>query len=299
MTLGSVLIAIDAGNSAVKIVVRGILPGSVRGSVSGTGNRPDLNKTFLLQDDDWAGQVCDWLQSTANLNASDDSMQCWVSTVNRSASEPLQCEIAERFPDVSWNVARYDTIPMKVDVEFPERVGIDRLLGGFAASSNQTQPVVVVDAGSAVTIDYVGRDQVGDLASGGDSRCNSVFLGGAILPGVRLQLAALANGTEAIEQIAFDVDATSQPFQGAFQPGRNTEDAIRLGVTAGLVGSVQRLVNDYATLAKDGSVSIVVTGGDAMLISRHLALPHIVRPQLVCDGLLLLAKSSQQNSPPV
>lgn len=288
--MDSVLIAIDAGNSAVKVVVRGAPATDV-----------DLNKTFLLQDAHWAGNVCDWLESEASLSTADRLAQCWVSTVNRSASEPLQCEIAGRFPDVSWNVARFDSIPMKVDVDFPERVGIDRLLGGFAASSAlpgnpPSGPVVVIDAGSAVTIDFVDRNESRDQESVQDSDHTHVFSGGAILPGVRLQLAALANGTEAIEQIAFDVDASSPRSQGTFRPGKNTEAAIRLGVTAGLVGSVQRLVNDYATLTAAGSVSIVVTGGDAMLISQHLALGHEVRPQLVCDGLLLLAKSSQKKS---
>ena len=62
------------------------------------------------------------------------------------------------------------------------------------------------------------------------------FVGGAILPGLSLQTRALASGTDALPQIAWNSGA-SLPT-----PGRNTTDAIRLGVLLGLAGAVERLV---------------------------------------------------------
>lgn len=269
MTQRSDVVAIDVGNSAVKAAIRQSSDNELAG------------ETFLLKNTQWMRPLCDWLQS----NLGGRSPECWVSTVNRSASVPLKDHLSELFPGASWTDVRFDMLPIRIDVDFPDRVGIDRLVGGFAASKRFKQPVVVVDAGSAVTVDYI------DHCAQEDGLPHTVFSGGAILPGVRLQLAALAQGTEGIEQVTLDPPESSNSGSGEtrFRPGKNTDAAIRLGVVSGLVGSVQRLAADYSFETDASKVKMVLTGGDAFLLSSYLSMPHLVVPNLVCDGLFQLA----------
>ena len=74
---------------------------------------------------------------------------------------------------------RYDKLPVRVGVDEPERVGVDRLLNAVAAKAKLApgQPAVLVDAGSAVTVDWLDEEHV--------------FRGGTIFPGIRLMTRAL------------------------------------------------------------------------------------------------------------
>src|SRR5205085_11851847 len=80
-------------------------------------------------------------------------------------------------------------LPLEVKVEQPERVGIDRLLNFVALRSRTVRAVsmVVIDAGSAVTVDWV--DEQG------------TFRGGAIFPGLRLMAMALHRYTAALPEV--------------------------------------------------------------------------------------------------
>ena len=176
---------------------------------------------------------------------------------------------------------------MEVDVDFPDRVGIDRLVSAYAASMRFSTPLIVVDAGSAVTIDFV--------RPGVSERCT--FAGGAIFPGLHLQHAALATGTEGLrlQTAAEHSGANFQPLV----PARNTETAIRVGVLAAIAGGVDRLVQEYqsanfsAASQKNGDIHntprLVLTGGDGPTISAYLRAKHDLVPNLVCLGLMDLA----------
>ena len=74
-------------------------------------------------------------------------------------------------------------MPLEVELEHPDKVGIDRLLNAVAANRRRQEHVaaILVDAGSAVTVDYLDG--------------NGVFRGGAIFPGFRLMARALHDYT--------------------------------------------------------------------------------------------------------
>jgi type III pantothenate kinase len=162
---------------------------------------------------------------------------------------------------------------MRPQVDYPDQLGIDRLLAAHAARQRFGKPLVVVDAGSAVTIDWV--DSNGD------------FCGGAILPGLALQLAALANETDALPQIELRI---AGPLG---RPAKNTADAIRLGVVTGILATIERLADEFARVADLTSAEseLILTGGDAPLIASHLGRPHRLAENLVCRGLLDLPRS--------
>ncbi|HYH66139.1 MAG TPA: type III pantothenate kinase [Urbifossiella sp.] len=149
-----------------------------------------------------------------------------------------------------WAEARGDTvrvithadIRIPIDVDEPARVGIDRLLNAVAARARvpAPRPVVVIDAGSAVTVDLV------DAAG--------VFRGGAILPGPRLMARALHHYTAKLPDLPIDAVPSVDP------PGRNTRDAIGTGIMAAIMGGCQLLVDEYRALSQS-PVTVLMTGG--------------------------------------
>ena len=119
-------------------------------------------------------------------------------------------------------------VPIKLDVDEPERVGLDRLLNALAFRRllPKKTPGVVIDVGTAVTIDLL------------DDR--HVFLGGAILPGPRLMFESLHLQTAKLPLIETHAIPNVDP------PGRNTREAMEAGVMAAQLGAADFLVREYA-----------------------------------------------------
>ena len=135
-----------------------------------------------------------------------------------------------------------DHIPIPVEVDEPDAVGIDRLLNALAAHRiADPQPTIVLSVGTAVTCDLV--DHTG------------TFLGGVIFPGPRLMAESLHAHTAKLPL----VDALALPE--AEPPGKNTRDAILAGIRYAIVGAAYMLVDRYAAIC--GSPWVFVTGGAA------------------------------------
>ena len=152
----------------------------------------------------------------------------------------------------------------------PARLGIDRWLAMIAAYHRVQGPVVVVDCGTAVTVDLVDAD--------------GRFRGGAILPGLRLARTALRHGTAGLgggyEEAELTAAATS------------TGAGIVSGTRLGLAGAIERLAAEQAALV-GGKVAVVLTGGDAdgvlpLLRPISGAMPACITG-LVLEGLALWA----------
>lgn len=143
-----------------------------------------------------------------------------------------------------------------------QKMGADRWHAMYAAWSSSRQGFAVVDAGSAVTVDYV--DDSGR------------HLGGFILPGLQMMLRSLR--TDAA-RIGFD---PSQVLDT--RPGKSTGECVNHGLAWLSAGMIDRIHQD----ARDFNLrEIVVTGGDADRL-LGLGLRAMNRPQLVLDGLALI-----------
>lgn len=158
------------------------------------------------------------------------------------------------------------SIGLNLDLEFPEKVGIDRVAAAWAAwlRTGKDRGCVVVDAGTAVTIDYVDE--------------NGTFRGGAILPGLDLMLKSLADGTRLLPRL-FPADVPSQsPW-----PGRCTREAIAAGALAAQTGAVMALI----TMArnKNPDIHVFLTGGGREPIGRALNTRFESVPYLVLEGI--------------
>jgi len=164
---------------------------------------------------------------------------------------------------VEW-VGRQLDLPIKVLTENPEQTGVDRILNIAAAYEQMQKACVVVDAGTAITIDCCNNE--------------GAFLGGAIAPGVSLMLQALHQKTARLPEVPFEVP------KGAF--GRSSADAIRQGIYHGIRGMVKELVENYATELGDWP-DIIATGGDSPRLFEGWELIHAVAPDLTLYGIAL------------
>lgn len=156
-------------------------------------------------------------------------------------------------------------IPIAAELAEPGKVGQDRLLAALGAFATVQQACIVIDAGTALTVDFV--DGAG------------VFHGGAIIPGGQMMLDALHKNTGALPLLTLaDMPDPLEPF------GRSTEHAMFLGVRAAVRGSVRYLAERYADFY-EAYPQVVATGGDAaLLLSGDELIEHTV-PDLVLRGI--------------
>jgi type III pantothenate kinase len=166
---------------------------------------------------------------------------------------------------------RADQLPLQVALEHPDRVGIDRLLDAVAANARRREgvPAVIIDAGSAVTVDY--------LDAGG------VFVGGAILPGLRLMARSLHDYTALLPEI--DV-----PRQPPSLPGTNTVAAMEAGVFWTAVGGIKALCDQYATRGP-APPDVFLTGGDGAILYPALGAGVQLWSAMTLEGIRLAAEA--------
>ena len=147
--------------------------------------------------------------------------------------------------------------------EQPASLGVDRWLAIIAAWHKAPGPLMVVDLGTAATLDFVD----------GAGR----HLGGYIVPGLGLMPVALAQGTAGV-RVAGDLGAE-------LDPGRNTAQAVRRGAMAMLLDFIEASCQRFEQAA--GAATLFLTGGDAVLVAERLERDARLVPDLVLDGLPL------------
>ena len=146
----------------------------------------------------------------------------------------------------------------------PDRLGVDRWLAMLAAHSCCAGPVLVVDAGTAVTFDML--------------RSDGHHIGGLILPGVDMMRSILLSGTKIPNK---ELEETAGPW------AVDTATAIAAGSIQAPAALVERL-HDRLAAEVGGDPSIILTGGDAERLLPAIGRPAAHRPDLVLQGLALL-----------
>lgn len=205
----------------------------------------------------------------SQLQAWQASSGTWIVTgANPPVRERLSVWLRQRDHDVVV-IDAPEELPLQVKLERPAHVGIDRLLNAVAANTRRVpgQPAVIVDAGSAVTVDWVDGD--------------GAFCGGTIFPGLRLMSKALHDYTALLPLIE---PRTSMPVV----PATSTPAAVEAGVYWAVAGGISKLV---ARLCAQQSqpTSIFLTGGDAPLLAPAVQ-PVVLWPEMTLEGARLAAR---------
>ena len=223
-----------------------------------------------------------------NGDACRPSITWWIAQTGNLDGRKLQAAIFEERPKDQFQFLTHQDILIKQNVDAPEKVGIDRLLAAFSAVNlHGGKPMLIVDSGTAITVDLV---------------CDQTFHGGAILPGLSIQSQVYPAISPKLPLVSLyktpKIQENPAPWANACDfalpafPGKNSEDAIKNGLYWGTVGAIAHFF-DWMQ-GQWENLRLILTGGDAecLLSGLSVALPpeqieH--RPTLVSEGIIAIA----------
>ncbi len=153
-------------------------------------------------------------------------------------------------------------LPFKNKYKTPHTLGVDRLaLVSASAIQFPDKNILIIDAGSCITYDFINTQ--------------NEYLGGAISPGIRMRYKALNNLTANLPLLS-----TKLP-RGLI--GNSTENSIHSGVMNGILTELDGIINAYQK--KYESLTVILTGGDAKLLSKRLKNSIFANSNFLLEGL--------------
>jgi type III pantothenate kinase len=163
------------------------------------------------------------------------------------------------------------SVPFKNLYGTPNTLGVDRIALVSAASvCFPCKNVLIIDAGTCVTFDLLNN--------------KNEYLGGGIAPGLKMRYKALHTFTEKLPNLEF-----KDPKELV---GKNTEGSIHSGVVNGLVAEVKGVLEQYEQRYPD--LTIVLTGGDMIYLSKRLKNSIFANPNFLIEGLHAILKHETQ-----
>ncbi len=186
-----------------------------------------------------------------------------------SSVVPQATEVLRAFFGEKLLVLRHD-LKMDIGIKYPnpETIGPDRLANAVALAKLYGAPGIVIDFGTAVTFDIVDAD--------------ACYVGGVIVPGLRLMTDYLHERTALLPQVEL-----SEP---ASVIGKSTEQAILAGAIIGYRGMIHGLLDALKKeLGNPAQLRVIATGGDAALIATGLPEIESVNADLTLHGLRLVS----------
>ena len=254
------LLAVDIGNTnlTLGLVEDGVLESVRRAATRNAGTTDELE--VLLRD-----------LVALDDHALDGVSAMAVASVVPSVTESL-ATVAERLR-IPVLHASSGIVPLAIRVDRPDLVGADRIVNALAAVRLHGAPAIVVDCGTATTLDCVGSD--------------GAFVGGAIAPGLQLGLDALGAQTAKLPRV--ELRAPDRVV------ARDTVAAIQAGtvigyqaLVAGLVARARTELAEPAGVAP-AAVHVILTGGlSAAPWAREVAGIDVIDPDLTLKGLAIL-----------
>jgi len=226
-------------------------------------------KWAVVEDGHWhatgRSDYVDWSALTTQLRAGTD---CFIASVASAVHEQQIAALLEAAVITPiWLTAEASFGGVKNAYLNPHQLGVDRWMALIAARQHTCEAALVVSVGTAMTVDA--------LSAAG------TFLGGVIVPGIRLMRQALQQGTARID----DAGGDWQAFP------RTTADAVQSGIVAALCGAIAQ---QHARLAEAAGIAprCLITGGDAETVLAHLSVPAEHVPALVLEGIDCVARGA-------
>ncbi len=188
------------------------------------------------------------------------------SVASAQVREQIEQVLAPWGGGPEWVVSRREQCGVVSRYAIPEQLGADRWAALIGARVRHAGACVVVNVGTAVTIDA--------LNPAGE------FLGGLILPGPELMAEALASGTAGLPRL---------PGQFESFP-TSTANAIFSGAVQAVCGAIERIAHNLQG-AGYSEPQIVLSGGSGDLVAAQLGRPVTLAPNLVLEGLVAIART--------
>lgn len=207
------------------------------------------------------------------------SLSWWIGSVSRPSAGRLLDWLRSRRPGDTITLVAAGDLALRVALERPDMVGIDRLLDALAANQLRCpeRDAVVIDVGSAITVDLVSKD--------------GVFRGGSILPGIAMSARALHEFTDLLPLI--DMSELDEPPPAL---GNNTVAAMRSGLFWGALGAIRQVISEL-TGAKADQTDVFLTGGAGPAVAKLLGPSARHVPHLTLAGIALAARHHSARRP--
>ena len=161
---------------------------------------------------------------------------------------------------------------ISLDIDQPRSLGADRAVNAVAAHAKYPGDLIIVDFGTATTLDAVDF--------------NGAYKGGVIAPGINLSLDALVGNTAKLPRIAIEAPRSTSVI------GTNTEDQMLIGVFWGYVAMIEGLI-DRMKQEIGRPARVIATGGLAVLFDQHTNIFDAVDADLTLEGLALMAERAR------
>ena len=199
-----------------------------------------------------------------------------ISTVVPSLTYTMQHLSAKYFGIRALVVAPGIKTGLVVKYDNPKALGSDRIVNAVAALAAYPGPLIIIDYGTATTIDAVSE--------------RGEFLGGAIIPGITVSSDALFEKTAKLPKV--ELEAPGQVIC------RNTIEGIQAGVVYGNMGVTEFIVGRMkkemaAMTGSDKPVTVIATGGMSTMMAAETACIDVVDKMLTLNGLEIIYEKNK------
>lgn len=210
-----------------------------------------------------------WQNPTSfGLNSAGELIK-WVNNHSEAFKQVVMCSV---IPKATKAVRSELKIPVKVfkasdipldllDYKTPKTLGMDRFFACYGAITHTNKSVVVIDSGTACTVDYMSADEI--------------YRGGVIMPGIHILEESLKQHTPILPEVE-----RSLPRQW---PGKSTKESLQWGISGMVQKSIEGYLREYEANFED--FDVVVTGGGAQWVVSLLKRETKVRRRLVFEGM--------------
>ncbi len=190
---------------------------------------------------------------------------CVICSVVPKLTKIILQDLKSLTSKTTYIIGKDLVVPIKNHYRKPEQLGQDRLINAYAASQLYGSPCVVIDSGTALTFDIVSK--------------RKEYLGGLILPGIKMSLGALGDNTALLPQLSL---STPKKLIGI-----DTKSSMLSGVVFGAAALTKELINMIKR--KTGKNTLVIgTGGNISLLKKYSGIKIKIDKELTLKGINLI-----------
>lgn len=192
-----------------------------------------------------------------------EASDCVLASVNPRAENAFCNWLHPRWKGRLLRVPVDVPVSIPILARNPDKIGTDRLLNALAAFQRTATATIVIDAGTAVTIDAVSE--------------KGEFIGGVIAPGLETLKEALHLRTAFLPRVS-----VQRPRRVL---GKDTNEAVKSGLYWGMVGLVEKITKKLLE-EQVNTPTVLATGGDAELLANEIQIIDEIVPHLTLEGIL-------------
>lgn len=254
------LLAIDIGNT--NIVIGGILDDQIAFEAR-------IATDYIKTSDQYAVEI----KNILNLFQIDPSQicDCIISSVVPPVSNSVRTGIIKLIGKEPLVVGPGIKTGLDIRMDDPASVGSDLIVAAVAAAHEYDPPLILIDMGTATTFSAVGH--------------GNTYLGGTVMPGLRVSMEALTSKTALLPGIQLD-----RPHHAI---GKNTVDAMRSGLMFGTADMLDGMISRYEEELGEPA-TVIATGGIAQFVIPLCKRDIILERDLLLKGMNLIYRKNQK-----